>query len=290
MTYVIEETPLGTAGAIKNVERYLDGPFFVLNGDVLTSLDLKAMVDLHRDRGGMGVLHLIRVDDPSAFGCVVHDAEGRITAFVEKPPRDEAPTNEINAGTYLLDPAILDFIPPGKPVSIERETYPAVIAGPRPLYAYTTNDYWIDLGRPEHYLSSHRDIFDGRMPLGMELAGSAISGAGAPTYGPGTVIGPAVIGEGTHIAAGARVGPYAVLGENCFIDEHATIRDSIIWDNVRVGREANIDGAILASRCSVGEGVSIQRGAVIGHDVEIERGAVVAGDARLGRDSTLSVP
>lgn len=289
MTYVIEETPLGTAGAVKNVERYIDGPFFVLNGDVLTSLDLKAMLALHRDRGGMGVLHLIRVEDPSAFGCVVHDDFGRITAFVEKPPRDQAPTNEINAGTYLLDPAILDFIPVGRPVSIERETFPAVIAGARPLYAYTTDDYWIDLGRPEHYRDSHRHIFDGRMPLGIELTEQGIGGAGAATYGPGNVVGPAMIGQGTHIAAGAQVGPYVVLGDDCTIDEGAVVVDSILWDNVHVGRDARVDGAILASRCSVGQGATISSGAVVGHDVRIDPDSIVPGDARVGRDGSVRV-
>src|SRR3978361_2359312 len=103
LRYVIEETLLGTAGALKNVEQYIDGPFFVLNGDVLTSLDLRAMLDFHRAKGGIGTLHLVRVEDPSAFGCVVHDEAGRVQSFVEKPARDEAPTNEINAGTYLLE-------------------------------------------------------------------------------------------------------------------------------------------------------------------------------------------
>jgi NDP-sugar pyrophosphorylase family protein len=289
MTYVIEEAPLGTAGAIKNVERYIDGPFFVLNGDVLTSLDLKAMLALHHDRGGLGVLHLIRVEDPSAFGCVVHDAHGLITAFVEKPPRDQAPTNEINAGTYLLEPAILDFIPAGRAVSIERETYPAVIAGPRPLYAYTTDDYWIDLGRPEHYRDSHRHIFDGRMPLGIELTERRIGGAGAATYGPGTVIGPALIGEGTRIAAGARVGPYVVLGDDCIIDEDAVVADSILWNAVHVESGASVEGAILASRCSVGSGATISSGAVVGHDVRIDPDSIVPGDARVGRDGSVQV-
>ncbi len=139
----------------------------MLNGDVLTSLDLRAMMRYHREKGGVGTLHLIRVDDPSAFGCVVHDASGRVEAFVEKPPRDEAPTNEINAGTYLLERAVLDAIPAGRPVSIERETFPELIAAGRPLYAYTTADYWIDLGKPEAYLGAHRQIFDGVMPLGL---------------------------------------------------------------------------------------------------------------------------
>ncbi len=111
------------------------------------------------------MLHLVRVADPSAFGCVVHDASGRVSAFVEKPPRNAAPTNEINAGTYLLEPEILRAIPAGRPVSIERETFPAIIAEKSDLYAYTTSDYWIDLGRPEAYLASHRHIFDGAMPL-----------------------------------------------------------------------------------------------------------------------------
>ncbi len=169
--YVIEEVPLGTAGALKNVEQYIDGPFFVLNGDVLTSLDLSAMLDYHRAKGGIATLHLIRVDDPSPFGVAVHDATGRIERFVEKPKREEAPSNEINAGTYILERAILDLIPAGRPVSIERETFPELIASGRPLYAYTTGDYWIDLGRPEAYLDAHRHIFDGSMPLGREPRG-----------------------------------------------------------------------------------------------------------------------
>ncbi|MBV9973216.1 MAG: nucleotidyltransferase family protein, partial [Candidatus Eremiobacteraeota bacterium] len=137
ITYVIEETPLGTAGALKNVEQHITGPFFVLNGDVLTSLDFGAMIAYHKEKGGAGVIHLIKVEDPSAFGCVVHDQSGRVSAFVEKPPRDQAPTNEINAGTYLLERSILDKIPPGRNVSIERETFPQLLAEGTPLYAYT---------------------------------------------------------------------------------------------------------------------------------------------------------
>ncbi len=119
VTYAIEATPLGTAGAIKNVEQHITGPFFVLNGDIFTSLDLRAMQQYHEEKGGIGTLHLIRVDDPSAFGCVVHDAGGRVTAFVEKPPKGEEPTDEINAGTYLLEREILDFIPAG-PERVDR--------------------------------------------------------------------------------------------------------------------------------------------------------------------------
>src|SRR5580704_9912535 len=186
VTYAIEETPLGTAGALKNVERHITGPFFVLNGDVLTSLDLRAMRRYHHEKGGFGVLHLIRVADPSPFGCVMHDENGRITAFVEKPPKDEAPTNEINAGTYLLAREILEFIPAGRAVSIERETFPEVIAADKALYAFTTDDYWIDVGRPEQYLAAHRDVLSGAMPLAVE-PGISGEGSGAFRGHPGVV-------------------------------------------------------------------------------------------------------
>ena len=135
--YVVEDVPLGTAGALKNVEQYIDGPFFVLNGDVLTSLDLRAMLAYHQVKGGIATIHTIRVEDPSPFGCVVHDPAGRVESFVEKPPREHAPTDEINAGTYLLEREILDRIPAGRPVSIESETFPQLIAQGVGLYAYT---------------------------------------------------------------------------------------------------------------------------------------------------------
>jgi len=281
VTYVIEETPLGTAGALKNVERHITGTFFVLNGDVLTSLDLRAMLAFHRRHGGIGTLHAIRVDDPSAFGCILRGADGRIARFVEKPPRDDAPTNEINAGTYLLERDVLDAIPAGRAVSVERETFPALIGGTRPLYSYVTDDYWVDLGRPEAYLGAHREIFDGKMPLALGGSVSGVNGPGAASVPPGSIVGPAFIGASVTVAGGATVGPYAVLGDGCRIDAGAIVRDSLLWDRVHVGARAEIDGAIIASRAKVGIDVTISDGAVIGHDVEIPNRTHVAADARL---------
>ena len=260
ITYVIEDEPLGTAGAIKNVEQHIKGPFFVLNGDVLTSLDLQAMIAYHNEKGGLGVLHLIKVEDPSAFGCVVHDGNGRISSFVEKPPKGSEPTNEINAGTYLLERDVLDMIPPGRNVSIERETFPKILTGDRPLYAYTTGDYWIDLGRPEHYLSAHRDILSGAMPLK----------------------------DASHIAADVIVDPSAVLGPNvvlgpgCRIGARARVSESVLWDNVGIGEDAQVDGSILASGVRIGRGVRVGKGSVIGHDVVIDAGTVLPEGSKVG--------
>jgi mannose-1-phosphate guanylyltransferase len=276
--YVIEETPLGTAGAIKNVANFIKGPFFVLNGDVLTSLDLRKMLDLHEKKQGMGVLHLIRVDDPSAFGCVVHDASGKVSAFVEKPKREEAPTNEVNAGTYLLDPAILDLIPDGRMVSIERETFPLVVAGSRPLYAYTTNDYWIDLGNPEAYLRAHRDVFDGNMPLGI---GQGTEGPGAKDVPATSCISPVYAGAGVTLASGAVVGPYVVLGDGCSIGAGASVRNSVLWDAVIVEDGALVDGAIVASRARIGAHSVVKPGTVIGHDGIVLSGSQLEENTRV---------
>ncbi len=278
LRFVIEATPLGTAGALKNVEQFIDGPFFVLNGDVLTSLDLRAMLADHQRTGGLATIHLIHADDPSAFGVVVHDSSGRILDFIEKPPRDQAPSNEVNAGTYLLEREVLDAIPAGRPVSIERETFPALIAAGRPLYAYTTDDYWIDLGRPEAYLAAHRHIFDNTMPLGVV---PGVDGPGRDAVPPSAVRGPIFVGNGCRIAPDAVVGPYTVLGDNCEIGPGAVVADSLLWDGVVVGAGAHLNTAIVASRARIGAGARVGAGSVIGHGVSVPANTQLAPDARI---------
>ena len=173
---------------------------------------------------------------------------------------------------------MLDLIPAGRPVSIERETFPALIAGPRPLYAYTTDDYWIDLGRPEAYLDAHRHVFDGTMPLGLapEVDGPGVKAVPAWALRP-----PVFIGRGCTVAPDAAVGPYTVLGDGCEIGPGAVVADSLLWDEVSVGAGARIDWAIVASRARIGAGARVARGSVIGHDAEIAPGAVVAENARV---------
>ncbi|MFY9780139.1 MAG: NDP-sugar synthase [Candidatus Baltobacteraceae bacterium] len=284
LTYVIEASPLGTAGALRNVAELIHGTFFVLNGDVLTSLDLRAMLACHREKGGVGVLHLIRVEDPSAFGCVVHDAAGRVTQFVEKPGRGEAPTDEVNAGTYLLERSVLDAIPQGRNVSIERETFPRLLAADAALYAYVTEDYWLDLGRPEHYIQAHRDVLAGKLRLAPSADPAASSGSLlSPDEGAlhSTIRPPVYAGEGATIDASAVVGPYTVLGERSHVGPEAEVRGSVLWDGVVVSGGARVYDAILASNVRVGRGAVVEPGAVIGHDVEIDAGSIVEANARI---------
>ena len=268
--YVIEEEPLGTAGALKNVERFITGPFFVFNGDVLTSLDLGAMLEFHRRSGGIGTLHLTPVEDPTAFGCVERQPDGRITRFAEKPKPHEVTTNSINAGTYLLEREVLDRIPAGRNVSIERETFPQLISGDRPLHAYATEDYWIDIGKPENYLKANLDILRGTMPL--------------RTVGPSAeaaVKHPSFVGAHSTVDRRAEVGPGVVLGRGCRVAAQAHIYESVLWDGVVVGEGASIEGAVLAGDVHVGANARIERGAVVGHGERIPAGSVVPAGARV---------
>lgn len=286
ITYVIEDVPLGTAGALKNVEQHITGPFVVLNGDILTSLDLRAMVEAHEHKGGIGLLHLIRVADPSAFGCVVHDEEGRISAFVEKPPRGTEPTDEVNAGTYLFEREILDLIPAGRNVSIERETFPAIIASGQGLYAYTTDDYWMDLGKPEQYLGAHRDVLARRMPLLAVEPG--VTGEGADAVRAAQVSEPVHADAGVRIDPSARIGPNVVLGAGCTVGAGASLRESVLWDGVVVEAGAQIDGSIIASGARIGADAVVATGSVIGHDSEIAAGTQLEPGSRIGASAPIT--
>ncbi len=290
LQYVLEAVPLGTAGALANVADRLTGRFFVLNGDVLTSLDLRAMLDFHKASGGVATLHAIAVDDPSAFGCIVHDAVGRVSSFVEKPAREAAPTNDVNAGTYLLERRLLDAIPAGRAVSIERETFPQAIAAGQPLYAFVTSDYWLDVGRPQQYLQAHADVLDGKLDL-HDPPGGGAEGTMWRSRGPGMPPGvrpPAFVGHDVDIAPDAVVGPYATLGDNCSVASGALVQDSILWNGVRIGRSASVKDAILASSVVVGDGATVSRGVVAGTGAVIADGAVLEPDARIDGQAAIS--
>ncbi len=284
LNYRVESSPLGTAGALRNVADLITGPFFVLNGDVLTSLDFGEMLAFHRERGGLGLLHSIRVDDPSPFGCIVADDTGRVSRFIEKPPRESAPTNLINAGTYLLEREILDAIAPDTKVSIERETFPMLLAAGASLYTFATEDYWLDIGRPEQYLQAHRDVLDAKLALRPSADPDAHRGEMWPIGAarvPAGVRSPSFIGDEVTIEEGAVVGPHAVIGDRCRIGAGARIVDSVLWNDVLVGGRASLEGAIVATGARIGANAVVAAGAVIGHGAEIEAGAAIAGDARI---------
>jgi mannose-1-phosphate guanylyltransferase len=265
--YVVEPAPLGTAGAVKYAGDKLTESVVVFNGDVLTQIDLAAVIALHRERRAKATIVLTPVENPSAYGLVETDRESNITRFLEKPRPDEITTNHINAGIYVLEPDTFDRIPSDVAWSIERSFFPSLIERGETFVAYIYNGYWIDIGTPEKYSQVHHDIMDGRYvtPPFDRLSEPRMAIAPDARIEDGArVAGPCFIDEGVLIKAGARVGPYSVIGRQTQIDEDAVIENTIVWPNCRISRDAAIRNAILGRNCHLGRNVSLDHGAVLG--------------------------
>jgi len=265
--YVVEPAPLGTAGAVKYAGDKLTESVVVFNGDVLTQLDLGAVIRMHRERQARATIVLTPVDDPTAYGLVETDASGNIRRFLEKPKADEITTNNINAGIYILEPETFDRIPSDVAWSIERSYFPSLVERGETFVGYVYNGYWIDIGAPDKYTQVHHDIMDGRFQAApfADLPAPRKAVAADARIEEGAVIeGPCFIDEGVLIKAGARVGPYSVIGKQTQIDENASIDRAIIWPNCRVGSDATIQDAIVGRNCHIGRTVSVRGGAVLG--------------------------
>jgi NDP-sugar pyrophosphorylase family protein len=265
--YVVEPAPLGTAGAVKYAGDKLTESVVVFNGDVLTQIDLAAVIRLHRERGAKATIVLTPVENPSAYGLVETDAGGNITRFLEKPAPEEITTPNINAGIYVLEPDTFDRIPSDVSWSIERSYFPSLIERKETFVAYVYDGYWIDIGTPEKYAQVHRDIMDGRYlaaPFQDIGASRTAVAADARVEDGAELEGPCFIDEGVLIKTGARIGPYSVIGRQSQIEEQAVIDGAIIWPNCRIGREATVRHAIVGRNCHVGRHVTLDRGAVLG--------------------------
>lgn len=245
-----EPEPLGTGGAIKNAAHLLgQETFFAFNADVLTSVDLSAVLAFHRDKGELGTIVLTPVDDPSAFGVVETDGDQRVTRFVEKPPAGTATTNLINAGIYVFEPSVLDAIPGDQVVSIEREVFPH-LAEQGGLYATPTPEYWMDIGTPEKYLQANLDALTGRFPTDAVASPSVTA---------------VVRDESSTIAPGAQVSS-ACIGRNCVVEAGAIVSEAVLLDGVHVSSGARIERSTLGANVRVAGGVLVSGRAIGDHE------------------------
>jgi mannose-1-phosphate guanylyltransferase len=268
--YVVEPTPLGTAGAVRYAAAGINETLVVFNGDVLTQVDLGGLIAFHRDRGARATIVLTPVENPTAYGLVETDEASNIRRFLEKPRPEDVTCNTINAGIYVLEPETFDRIPKDVAWSIERSFFPSFIERGETFLALIYRDYWIDIGTPEKYMQVHRDIMDGRYaaPPFDGRPGVAFVAPTARVGASARLEAPVFIDEGCAVKAGVRIGPYTVLGKNCQIHEDAMVSGAIVWPDSHIGREARVTDAIIGRRGVIGRNATIERG-VFGDDTHI---------------------
>jgi mannose-1-phosphate guanylyltransferase len=279
--YVEEPSPLGTGGAVRFAGELLAERFFMLNGDVLTDIDLTAQLAQHEQTGARATIALIGVEDPSAYGLVRRNPDHSVREFLEKPSPDQIDTNLINAGAYILDRSVLDDMPPaGSNISIERDVFPVLVG--RGLFGFAAQGYWMDIGTPARYLQGTFDILEGnvRTEVGDALQEARGVLADEVTL-DGRAVAPVLIGPGSSIAATATVGGRAVLGRNVTVGPGSHIEDAVLLDGVSVGDSTRIRSAIVGPSASIGDHSVIDSGAVLGDGVKVGAGNVLSAGARL---------
>jgi mannose-1-phosphate guanylyltransferase len=270
--YVTETVPLGTGGGIRNVSGLLrsgpDEPIVVFNGDVLSGHDIGAQLDLHSRARADVTLHLTEVEDPRAFGCVPSGADGRVTAFLEKMP--EPVTNRINAGCYVFRRAVIDAIPAGRVVSVERQTFPALLAAGAPVLAYVDTAYWLDVGTPTALVRGSRDLVRGLIhsPAVAGPPGEALVLSGAVVAPDAVVRGGACVGAGARVHSGALV-EGSILMDGAAIGTRAVVRDSVVGRDVSIGAGTVLDSAVVGDSTWIGAGNELRGGVRIWCDTVI---------------------
>ena len=272
LRYIEEPEPLGTGGALKFAEELLDERFFMLNGDVLSDMDLTAQLRQHEATGARATLALMAVDDPSSYGLVRLAEDRTVREFVEKPSPEEGGTHLINAGAYILEREVLDgMAPAGTRISIEREVFPTLIGNG--LCGYPASGYWMDIGTPERYLQATFEILEGDVSTEV---GRAVAEAGGVLRrgdsGCGTVHGPALVGEGCDLAATAHIGARTVLGRGVTVGAGAHIDNSVVLDGATVGAGTRITGSIVGPNVSIGERCRVEGRVVLGQGVSVGSG------------------
>jgi mannose-1-phosphate guanylyltransferase len=280
LRFVEEPDPRGTAGALKFAEPMLDERFLMLNGDVLTDIDLTQQIAQHERTAAKATLALVPVADPTAYGLVHLHEDHSVRDFLEKPSSDAIDTNLISAGAYVLEREILELVPPDRNVSIEREVWPLLVGNG--LYGFPSEAYWLDIGSPDRYLQGTFDIIEGNVETAVrERLGSDWLAIDESAEVLGRVIPPAVLERGVRVAAGAHVGSLVVLGEDVSIGAGATVERSVILNGAEIGEGCMLRDCIVAAGVRVGARTAISGGAVLGEGVTVGADNVIAHGARI---------
>ena len=284
MVYATEETPLGTAGSVRNAMEYLDERFLVISGDVLTDIDLGALIDFHDAHQAMATIGLVHVENPLEFGIVITRDDGGIDRFLEKPTWGQVFSDTINTGIFVLEPEVFDYIEPDRPVDFSSEVFPALLADGKPLFGAIATGYWEDVGTLEAYVRAHKDILDGAVKVnvpGFEMSDGVWLGEGAEIHPEAVIHGPVVIGDNCRIEARASIGQYTVLGANVRVRSEAQLERTVVNDNAYLGEAVRLRGTVVGRACDFRKGVRSEEGVVVGDECFIGVDALLSAGVKI---------
>ena len=277
LSYATEETPLGTAGSVRNAKDKLDEPFLVISGDVLTDIDLSAIVAFHEERGALATIGLKAMDNPLDFGIVITNEDGSIERFLEKPTWGQVFSDTVNTGIYVLQPEIFDHVAPGK-VDWSEDVFPALLASGKPLFGFVAEGYWEDVGTLDAYVDAHHDVLDGKVEIdvpGFRLSEGIWLGEGTEVDPDAKLDGPVVIGDYCRIEEGAHLAEYTVLGSNVRVGAHAYLERAIVHDNGYIGPSTRLRATVVGRATDLRRGARCEEGVVLGEECLVGEHAVI---------------
>jgi mannose-1-phosphate guanylyltransferase/phosphomannomutase len=277
--YASEETPLGTAGSVRNAMDHLTDRFLVISGDVLTDIDLTQIVAFHEEHKALATIGLAHVENPLEFGIVITRDDGSVERFLEKPSWGQVFSDTINTGIFVLEPEIFDYIEPDGPVDFSSDVFPRILDDERPLFGAVADGYWEDVGTLEAYVGAHKDILDGKVQVqipGFEVRPGVWIGEGAEVHPGAEVVGPAVVGDNCRVEQGARLGAYSVLGANVRVRGEASLERAVVHDNAYLGEAVRLRGTVVGRSCDLRNGVRTEEGVVLGDECFVGEDALLA--------------
>ena len=280
LTYAAEESPLGTAGSVKNAEAALrDDTFLVISGDALTDIDLGELVRVHRERGAMVTVCTTRVPNPLEFGITILDDDGRVQRFLEKPTWGQVFSDTVNTGIYVMEPEVFDYVAPDEPVDWSGDVFPVLLKEDRPVFGYVAEGYWEDVGTHESYLQAQADVLERRVAVdidGFEVSPGVWVAEGAEVNPQAILTGPLYIGDYAKVEAGVELREHTVLGSNVVVKSGAFLHRAVIHDNVFIGPHTNLRACVVGKNTDIMRAARVEEGAVIGDECVVEEEAIVS--------------
>lgn len=284
IVYASEETPLGTAGSVRNAMEHLDDTFLVISGDVLTDTDLRAIVRAHEEREAFATIGLVRVENPLEYGIVIADENGSIERFLEKPTWGQVFSDTINSGIYVLEPEIFDWIAADQPVDFSSDVFPRLLDQGKLVHGAITEGYWEDVGTLDAYLRAHKDILDEKVSVqidGFEVSDGVFVGEGSEIHPEAVLSGPAVIAENCFVEAGVTIGEYTVLGTGVRVRRDCHFERVVVHDNSYIGEGTRMRGTVVGRASDIRGGVRTEEGAVLGDEVFVGENALITSDVKI---------